>query len=67
MGHTAVSATETPSVTLQIWQHEAKYINCYFATFNSVVDTKTIFIQMGPNKWIQRLILSEWGQIKVRI
>ena len=40
LGQTAVSATSASSVTLQIWQHVAKYNNCNFATFNSVVDTK---------------------------
>ena len=31
------------------WQHEAKRNYCKFATFNMIVDTKTIIIQMGPN------------------
>ena len=29
IGHTAVSATEASSLTLQIWQHGAKMIYCY--------------------------------------
>ena len=49
MGHTAVSATQASSMTLQIWQHGAKENNCNFAPFNRVVDTKTSIIQMGPN------------------
>ena len=48
-GHTAVSATEASSVTRQIWQQGAKDNNCNFATFNSVVNTKTSIIQMEPN------------------
>ena len=30
-------------------QHGAKRNNCNFATFNWIVDTMTIMIQMGPN------------------
>ena len=36
MGHTAVSATEASSVTLQIWQHGAKGNYCNFASFSRV-------------------------------
>ena len=49
MCHTAVSATQASSVTLQIWQHGAKENYCNFASFNTVVDTKTSIIQMGLN------------------
>ena len=49
MGHTAVSAIQASSVTLQIWQHGAKENYCNFATLNMVVDTKTSLIKMGPN------------------
>ena len=31
-----------------VWQHGAKKNYCNFATFNRIVDTKTIIIQMGP-------------------
>ena len=31
------------------WQHGAKENYCSFATFNRIVDTKIIIIQMGPN------------------
>ena len=49
MGHTAVSATQASSVTLQIWQNGAKEEYCNFATFNRIVDTKTNIIQTEPN------------------
>ena len=49
MGHTAVSATQASSVTLQIWQHGAKKNNCNLTSFNRVVDKKTGIIKMGPN------------------
>ena len=49
VGHTAVSATQASSVTLKIWQHEAKENNCKFASFKRVGNTKTSIIQMGPN------------------
>ena len=52
MGHIAVSSIEASSVILQNWQHVAKDSFCnfaIFATFNSVVDTITSIIQMGPN------------------
>ena len=52
MGHTAVSATQVSSVNISIWQHGAKENNSNFATFNSVVYTKTSKIQMGPNIYI---------------
>ena len=39
MDHTAVSATEASSVTLQIWQRGAKQTYCNVEFFNSVVDT----------------------------
>ena len=49
MGHTAISANQASSVTLQIWQHGAKENYCNFASFKSVVDTKTSIIQVGTN------------------
>ena len=49
MGHTVVSATYASSVTLYIWQHGAIENYCNFATFNRIVDTKTIIIKKGPN------------------
>ena len=39
MDHTAVSATQASSMTLQIWQNGAKEKYCNFATFNRIVDT----------------------------
>ena len=44
MGHTAVSATQSSSVTVQIWHHGAKENYCDFATFNRIVDTQTIIL-----------------------
>ena len=41
MGHTAVSAIEASSMTLQIWQHEARENNCNFENFNWTVNTLT--------------------------
>ena len=58
MGHTAVSATNASSVTLQIWQHRAKGNISNFASFNRVVDTKTSIIQNGA-KYIKRRLENE--------
>ena len=41
MDHTAVSATQALSVTLNIWQHGAKENYSTFKTLNMVVNTKT--------------------------
>ena len=41
-GHIAALATETSSVTLKNWQHEAEVNCCKLATFNRIVDKKTI-------------------------
>ena len=38
MGHTAVSATEASSLTLQIWQHGAKMNYCYLLSTHQRVD-----------------------------
>ena len=47
MGHTAVSATQASSITLQIWQHGAIENYCNFAFFNRLVDKKISIIQNG--------------------
>ena len=47
MGHTAVSASQASSVTLQIWQHGAKENNCNFATFNGIVDIRLALSRRG--------------------
>ena len=52
----AVSATSASSVTPLIWQHGAKEKYCIFVYVNSVVDTKTSKIQMGP----KALIAAPW-------
>ena len=49
MGHTAVSANQASSVTHDIWQHGAKENYSKFETFNIVINTKTLIIQMGTN------------------
>ena len=49
MSHIAVSATQASSVTLYIWQHEAKQNYLEFETFKRVVNTKTSIIESGPN------------------
>ena len=39
-----------------VWQHGAKENYCNFASLNSVVDTKTSKIQIGPNilkRWLE--------------
>ena len=49
MGQTAVSATKPSSVPLYSWQYGAKENYCNFATFNRIVDSKTIIVKKGPN------------------
>ena len=48
MGHTVVSATQASSVTLYIWQHEAKGNYSKFETFIVVVNTKTFIVETEP-------------------
>ena len=49
VGHAVVSATQTSSVTIWLWQHAAKENSCQLASWDSVVDTKTRINQMGSN------------------
>ena len=57
-GHTAVLATKTSSVTVQIWQVGAKQNYCNFVYFNRVVNTKNWH---NPNwaKYVKRLLENE--------
>ena len=57
MGHTTVLAAQASSVTLSIWQHGAKEKYNNFASFNSVVYTKTSKLQVGPNIYEYKLWL----------
>ena len=59
IGHTAVSATQSSSVALSIWQNGAKENYSRFEISKMVVKAKTSIIQLGPYTYIKGWLENE--------